>query len=164
MEIVIRAAVVFAFLFVLLRGMGKRELAELSTFELVVIIVMGDLVQQGVTEEDMSITGAVLAVSTMALLTMVLSSITFRSRRLRPALEGVPVVLVRNGHVHDEVLRYEGMPVDELLQAARQEGISDLAHVAVCVLEADGRLSFIRTNGDDQEGSSTGSQAPVAET
>jgi uncharacterized membrane protein YcaP (DUF421 family) len=153
MEIVVRAAVVFVFLFLLLRGMGKRELAELTAFELVILVIMGDLVQQGVTEEDMSITGAVLAVGTMGLLTMGLSALAFRSKRARPLLEGVPVVLVRDGHVIDEALRLEGMAFDELLQAARHEGIGDLADVEVCVLEPDGRMSFIRKQDDGGGGS-----------
>jgi uncharacterized membrane protein YcaP (DUF421 family) len=78
LEIVIRAAIVFFFLWALTRAMRKRELVEMSAFELVLLVVIGDLVQQGVTQEDMSVTGAMLAVGTIALLTLLFSFVTER--------------------------------------------------------------------------------------
>ena len=144
MELVIRAAVMFAFLWLITRAVGKRELGQLSAFELVLLITMGDLVQQGVTQEDYSVTGAILTVGTFALLSVALSYITWRFPRSRPAVEGQPAVVVRSGEVQEKVLKYERLPMDDVLEAARKEGIRDLAEVDLAVLETDGSISFFR--------------------
>jgi uncharacterized membrane protein YcaP (DUF421 family) len=143
MEIVVRTAVVFSCLFVLLRAMGKRELAELTPFELLMLIVIGDLVQPGIMQEDMSITGSLLAVGTVACCVLVLSYADFRWPSIRVVLEGRPVIVARDGHVRRDVLDIERVPLDELLAAAREHGIADLRDVEIAVLEADGQFSFI---------------------
>jgi uncharacterized membrane protein YcaP (DUF421 family) len=123
--------------------MGKRELAELTPFELIMLVVIGDIVQQGITHEDMSITGALLAAATIAMWVVLLSYLDFRWPAARRLIGGSPVIVIRDGHVLDDVLRIERVPVDELLSAAREHGIADLADVDVGVLEADGQFSFI---------------------
>lgn len=145
MEIVVRATVVYFFLLVLMRSMGKRELAELSAFELILLITIGDLVQQGVTQEDMSLTGAMLAGTTLAVWALLFSYVTFRWRRTRPVLEGVPVIVVRDGKILEEMLDYERLTEDELREAARRNGIADLGDVQYGILEPDGKFSFIRS-------------------
>jgi uncharacterized membrane protein YcaP (DUF421 family) len=142
MEVVIRAAVIFAFLWLITRAVGKRELGQLSAFELVLLITMGDLVQQGVTQEDYSVSGAFLTVGTFALLSVALSYITWRFPRSRPAVEGQPAVVVRSGEAQMKVLDYERLPMDDVLEAARKKGIRDLAEVDLAVLETDGSISF----------------------
>lgn len=148
MEVIIRAAVLFGFLWLVTRAVGKRELGQLSAFELVLLVTMGDLVQQGITQEDYSVTGAMLAVSTFALLSVLLSFISWRFPRTRPALEGRPAVVLRDGEVEDEVLASERMTRTELAEAARKQGIRDLAEVDLAVLENDGTLSFFRKEND----------------
>lgn len=147
MEIVIRATVVYFFLWWLTRAIGKRDLAEMNPFDMVLLIVMGDLVQQGVTSEDMSVTGAMLAVGTMACWVLTFSYVAWRWPRTRSVVEGVPVVVVRDGHLLDEVLALERVPADEVLQAARQQGIDDLAQVRYAILEVGGTISFLRVDG-----------------
>lgn len=147
MELVIRAAVMFVFLWLITRAVGKRELGQLSAFELVLLITMGDLVQQGVTQEDYSVSGAILTVGTFALLSVALSYITWRFPRSRRAVEGQPVVVVRSGEAQEKVLAYERLPMDDVLEAARREGIRDLAEVDLAVLENDGSISFFRRSG-----------------
>jgi uncharacterized membrane protein YcaP (DUF421 family) len=149
MEIVLRATVTFFFLLVVTRSMGKKELSQLSAFELILLITMGDLVQQGVTQEDQSLTGAFTAIATIAALIVVLSSIQFRWPRTRNAIRGIPVVVVRNGRPLDEAMRLERLKLDEIHEAARQQGIGDLAQVRVAILEPNGKLSFIQ--GDDEQ-------------
>jgi uncharacterized membrane protein YcaP (DUF421 family) len=144
MGIVIRAAVIFVFLWIVLRALGKRELSQLTAFDFVVLVVMGDLIQQGVTLEDMSLTGAMLAMTTMVLLTAALAVIAVRWPRAGEVLEGVPVVVVQRGVVVPEALRNERLDLADLYEAARTEGISDLREVDWCVLEADGHFSFLR--------------------
>ena len=99
MDIVLRAAFAFAFIFFLTRIVGRRELSSLEPFDLIMLIVLGDLVQQGVTQSDYSVTGLVLAAGTIALMQVFVSYLNFRFRRLQPLLEGEPIVLVENGRV-----------------------------------------------------------------
>jgi uncharacterized membrane protein YcaP (DUF421 family) len=143
-EIVVRATVIFWFLWLVTRGLGKRELAEMSPFELILIVTMGDLVQQGVTQEDFSVTGAILAISTLALWILLLAWFARRSTRARLILDGAPVVLVHEGALVDEVLEQERVDADDVAEAARTQGIGDLALVRYGILEPDGRFSFIR--------------------
>lgn len=148
MGIVLRSVAIYAFLWLALRGVGKRELTQLTVFELVVLIVMGDLIQQGVTLEDMSVTGAMLAITPMILLSVAASAAATRWPRAGKVLEGVPVVVIHRGKVVSEVLRTERLDLADLYEAARSEGISDLRDVEWCVLEDDGHLSFLR-KGDE---------------
>ncbi len=147
MEIVIRAGVMFVFLWLVTRALGKRELAQLSAFELVLLVTMGDLVQQGITQEDYSVSGGMLTIGTFALLSVALSYISWRFPRSRPVLEGQPVVVVRAGKTQEKVLAYERLPASELLEAARKEGIRDIEDVELAVLENDGSISFFRRAG-----------------
>jgi uncharacterized membrane protein YcaP (DUF421 family) len=154
MEIIIRSTVIYIFLWAVARGVGKRELSEMTAFELILLVTMGDLIQQGATQEDMSITGAMLAVGTLAFWILVFAYLSWRFRGLRPAFEGVPVVVIRRGRPLEEVLRIERLTLDEVCEAARNQGIEDLAEVEFGVLEPDGKFSFLKTSGDtDQQGS-----------
>ena len=153
MEIVVRATVIFWFLTLLTRVMGKRELAQLSAVELILLVTIGDLVQQGVTQEDMSLTGGALAVGTLALWILAFGYLSWRFRGTRSVLEGVPIVVIRDGRALDKVLEIERLTLDEVCEAARNQGITDLAEVDVGVLEPDGKFSFLKTTGDsDQQG------------
>jgi uncharacterized membrane protein YcaP (DUF421 family) len=147
MEIVVRAAALFAFVFLVTRTMGRKELSQLSAFELIMLVVVGDLIQQGVTGDDRSVVGAMLAVATFALLTIAMSYTTFRWQRTTPVLEGLPVLIVRDGQPLRDVLRVERLTVEEVDDAAREQGIADLADVTVGVLEADGKFSFLLADG-----------------
>jgi uncharacterized membrane protein YcaP (DUF421 family) len=143
MDIVIRAAVVFAFLYLLMRMLGRRELGSMEPFDIILLVVIGDLVQQGVTQSDYSVTGALLAVSTIALLTVLVSWTSFRVRRLRPILAGEPIVLVEDGEVVGKNLRRQRMTVEEVEQEARLEQITSLADVRWAILETNGEISFV---------------------
>jgi uncharacterized membrane protein YcaP (DUF421 family) len=149
MEVVVRATVVFWLLWTLLRASGKRELAELTPFELIVLMVMGDLIQQGVTEEDMSVTGAGLAVCTMLLWALALSYVTFRSRRARSVFQSSPVVMIRDGTIDRDMLRVQRITLDDLLDELRLAGVSHVSDVDLGVLESDGKMSFLKRHGDD---------------
>jgi uncharacterized membrane protein YcaP (DUF421 family) len=138
----------YVVLLCLLRGMGRRELSQLTTFDLLVTVVIGDLIQQGVTQEDMSFTGALLAVGTICLLAVAGSYVGTKSRRAERLLDGVPVVVARNGVLLRDVLRRERITEAELMEAARGEQVSDLAKIDLVVMEADGRFSFLRAERD----------------
>jgi uncharacterized membrane protein YcaP (DUF421 family) len=148
MEIVLRAAVLYLFIWLVTRGMGRKELSEMSSFELILFVVFGDLIQQGVTGDDRSVTGAALAVTTFALLTVLFSYGAFRWKRAQNVLQGVAVVIVRDGRVLDDVVAIERLRRDDVKEEARQQGIEDIRDVQLGVLEADGKFSFIRYAGE----------------
>lgn len=151
MEILLRSTIIFFFIWLLTRALGKRELSEMTAFELILLVTIGDLVQQGVTQEDMSVTGAVLAVGTIAFWILLFSYVSFRWRRTEHTINGFPVIVVRDGKPLEEVLRIERVPTDEVLEAARNQGISDLSDVEVGIIEPDGRFSFLRYGRGEQQ-------------
>ena len=151
MELPLRATAVFFFLWVVTRGLGKRELAQMSAFELVLLITLGDLVQQGVTQEDYSVTGAFLAVGTIAFWVLVFGYIGFRFPSSRRVVEGEPVLVVHDGKPVDEALKLERITVDEVLEAAREQGIDDLGDVKVAILDPDGKFAFIKNDGEQHQ-------------
>ncbi len=152
MEVVVRAAAIYAILWILLRAMGKRELSEVTAFELVILVVLGDIIQQGVTQEDMSVTGSTLAVSTMVVLAVGSSAISRRFSATRSVLEGRPTVVLRDGEVMDEMLRLQRITVDELDEAARKRGYTTLDGLAWVIVETDGKFSFVERSATDGGG------------
>jgi uncharacterized membrane protein YcaP (DUF421 family) len=143
MDLVGRAIIVFFAIFVVTRVVGRRELSTMEPFDLILLVVTGDLVQQGVTQSDYSLTGALTVIATIALLTIALSYVSFRVPKLRPMLDGEPLVLVQDGEVIERNLRRERITVDELLAEARQQQVGSLDQVRFAVLETNGRISVI---------------------
>ena len=117
MDVIVRAAIIYVFVWLVLRALGKRELGELTAFELVLLFIIGDLVQQSITQDDKSLTSAVLAISTIALLIVMESYAVYRWRRTRPVLEGTPVMLVYQGQVIDGPLQRQRMTIEDLQEA-----------------------------------------------
>ncbi|WP_057882405.1 DUF421 domain-containing protein [Tsuneonella troitsensis] len=150
MDIVVRATVMFAILYGLLRLLGKRELAEMTPFELVLLVVLGDLIQQGVTHNDFSLTGAALAIGTFAFWALALNWLTFRSRRLEKLLDGEPTILVRDGALLERAMARNRLTRSELESEMRLAGIAHVADVAWGVLETNGKISFIARNDEDR--------------
>ena len=149
MDIVLRATVIFFGLYVLVRLLGKRELAQLTPFELIVLVVTGDLIQQGVTHNDFSLTASLLAVSTFAFWASVLSWITFLSRRAERFLDGEPRVIVRDGKILEGNLRRDRLTSAEVESEMRLAGIGHLKDVAWAIVEPRGRISFIKQDGGE---------------
>jgi uncharacterized membrane protein YcaP (DUF421 family) len=144
MDIVVRAFFAFVFVFLITRLIGRRELSSLEPFDLILLVVLGDLIQQGVTQSDMSFTGAVLASGTFAVMVLVISYLGFRFRRLEPLLDPQPLIVVQDGEVIESNLRKERMTFGELLAEARQQQIVSLDEVQWAVLESNGKVSFIK--------------------
>ncbi len=143
MDLVIRAVAVFTFIFIVTRVVGRRELSTLEPFDLILLVVMGDLVQQGVTQDDYSVTGALIVISTMALMTVTFSYLNFRFRPLRRVMDGEPVVLLENGRPIERNLRRERLTVEEIEEKARLSQIESLDDVRLAVLETNGDISII---------------------
>ena len=142
MDLVFRTVFVFFLILVVTRAVGRRELSSMEPFDMILLVVIGDLVQQGVTQSDYSLTGATTVISTIALLTVFTAWLSYRVRRLRPVLEGEPVVLVVDGEVLDRNLQRERMTREELEAEARQQQIESLDDVRFAVLETNGKISF----------------------
>jgi uncharacterized membrane protein YcaP (DUF421 family) len=151
MDLVLRATVVFFFVFLVTRVVGKRELGSLEPFDFILLVVVGDLVQQGVTQSDYSVTGAIIVISTIALLTVALSFVNFRFRRLRSLLEGEPVVLVEDGHVIDRNMRRERITRAELEAEGRQQQVDGISAMRWAVLETAGKISIIPQQDNDNQ-------------
>jgi uncharacterized membrane protein YcaP (DUF421 family) len=144
MDIVLRAGIAFLFIFFVTRVVGRRELNTFEPFDLILLIVMGDIVQQGVTQNDFSVTGLLLAGSTIAIMTVLFSYMAFRVPRLRPILAGEPLILVENGKLIERNLKRQRITEEELLSAARVQQIAKLEEIQWAVLETSGQISFIK--------------------
>lgn len=152
MEIVVRALVIFLFLWVVTRAVGRSTLGELSTFELLLYVTMGDLVQQAVTQQDYSVSAAVLAVGTFAILTTALSWTQWRFPRTRPLISGRPVLVIRDGEVIESALKRQRVSLADVLVAMREQGIRHTADVEFAILETDGRLAFFTRGPQENSG------------
>ncbi len=144
MDIVLRAAVAYLFITFMLRIIGRRELSTLAPSDLVLLVVMGDLVQNGVTQSDQSVTGVFLAISTFAILTVAMSTLTFKSRRAQTIIQGEPLILIENGKPVTKNLRSERLNLDDVTEEARGQGIESVNEIKWCVLETSGSMSFIK--------------------
>jgi uncharacterized membrane protein YcaP (DUF421 family) len=144
MDIVIRAFLMYFFVLLLTRIVGRRELSTLEPFDLVLLVVIGDLVQQGVTQSDYSFTGLMIAVATIAVLQAGVSWLGFRSKKAALLLEGEPIVVVQDGKLLEQNVRRERLSSDEVLEAARNQGIGKLDEVQWAILETSGQFSFIK--------------------
>ena len=144
MDIVLRAVIIYLLVFVFTRALGRRELATLQPFDLILLIVIGDLIQSGVTQNDLSVTGVLIIVSTIGILQVAISYLGFRVRRLRPFLQGEPIVLIGNGQLIDRNMRRERLTLDDLAEKARISEIESLDDIKWAVLETNGDISFIK--------------------
>ena len=143
MDLAIRAVFLFFFIFLLTRIMGKRELSSLEPFDLILLIVLGDSIQQGLTQDDYSVTGAVIAVGTIAVLQLIVSYSSFRFRWARSFLNGDPIVLIQDCEVIERNIKRERITREELAEQARGQQIASLGDVQWAVFEPSGAISFI---------------------
>jgi len=143
MDVAIRAFVGFLIVLGLTRVVGRRELSSMEPFDLILLVVLGDLVQQGITQNDESVTGIVIVVVVIGLMSVLVAYLNFRFARLRPVFEGGLVVLIEDGQLIKQNLRRERLTVEEVEAEARQQQIQSLDDVRLAVLETNGRISFI---------------------
>src|SRR5437764_10300013 len=143
MDLVIRAVVIFFFILLVTRVAGRRELSTLQPFDLILLGVLGDLVQQVITQSDQSVTGTLTVISTIALLSVAVSWASFRFPRVRPITEGEPIVLVQDGRPIERNLRRERITVKDIEEEARAAQISSVAQLEWAILEDDGHISCI---------------------
>jgi uncharacterized membrane protein YcaP (DUF421 family) len=148
MDLILRTVFIFFLILVITRAVGRRELSSMEPFDLILLVVMGDLVQQGVTQSDYSLTGAAMVIVTIAVLVVGTAWLSYRFRTLRPVLEGNPVVLIADGKVLERNLRRQRITVEELGAEARLSQIGSLDDVRYALLETNGRVSFLTEAGE----------------
>lgn len=143
LEKLLRPLIVYGFLVVGLRLAGKRELAQINTFDLVVLLMLSNTVQNAIIGDDSSITGGVLGATSLLLTNYLVVRFLFRRAKLDRFLEGAPVLLIEQGRVQPERLDHELISMNELTAAAHRQGFRSLDDVEECVLETGGSLAFI---------------------
>jgi uncharacterized membrane protein YcaP (DUF421 family) len=144
MDIALRAVVLYLFVIFVLRVTGRRELSSLSAVDLVLLIVLGDAIQQGLTQDDYSVTGAMIAVATIATLQVGTSYLSFRSERAKHVLEGYPIVVIQDGELLDENLKRDRMTPDDVAEEMRMQQIASFKDVQWAILETNGQISFVK--------------------
>ena len=145
MDLAVRAVVLYFFVYLLTRIVGRRELSSLGPFDIILLVVIGDAIQQGLTQDDYSVTGAIIVVTVFAVLQVFMSFLSFRYRPMRTLLEGEPIVIVQDGKPIERNLRRERMAIDEVLEEARATAqISSLDEIQFAIVENSGKISFIQ--------------------
>jgi uncharacterized membrane protein YcaP (DUF421 family) len=143
MDLVLRAIILYFLIFLVARVIGRRELSSLAPFDLILLIVLGDAIQQGLTQDDYSVTGAIVVVATLAVLQVGTSYVSFKWPPARRVLEGHPIVLVEDGSFIESNMKRERMTPEEVAEEARQQQIESLDRVKWAILEPSGKISFI---------------------
>jgi len=141
--VVLRTLAVYGAVFVGLRLMGKREIGQMTVFDLVVILLIANAVQNAMVGSDVSLQGGILAAFVLLVVNRLVAMVRLRGGRFGRLIEGTPTVLVQNGEFVEPHLRKEGIERDELVMAAREHGISSIKQVKLAVLEVDGSISIV---------------------
>jgi uncharacterized membrane protein YcaP (DUF421 family) len=150
MDLAIRAVILYAFVIFVMRVAGRRELSSLTPVDLVLLIVMGDAIQQGLTQDDYSVTGAVIVISTIAMLQVCASYLGYRFKRVRVVLQGSPLVLIDDGNLLTGNLKRQRLTPDDVAEEMRLQQILSFSDVRWAILEANGRISFIEKSAVEQ--------------
>ena len=146
-EIVLRTAIVYLFLVLILRVTGKREVGQMSILELIVILVISDAVQNSMVGENTTIWGGIVAVITLLVMDRGIKTLVGRSSHARHFVVGEPRLLVRDGRLLEKALREEGIDAEDVRAAARAHGVARVDDVRLAVLETDGTISIIPNDG-----------------
>jgi len=146
-EVVLRTAIVYLFLVAALRLSGKREVAQMTVLELVVILVISDAVQNSMVGDNTSVYGGLIAVVTLLTLDFLLRTLSRRSKKVRDVIEGEPRLIVRDGRLLQHAIEEEGLGIDDVRSAVREHGLSRIEDVRFAVLETNGTISVIPRDG-----------------
>ncbi len=148
LEVIARCVIIYGFLLIAFRVAGKRELGQMTPFDLVLILVISNAVQNAMVGAHTSVTAGLLAAATLFVLNMVVGVLKQSSRRAQTLLEGTPTVLIKDGTPVTASLQQEGISHEELATAVREHGFADVSDVDLAMLEIDGSISAIKLEGD----------------
>lgn len=143
-EHILRAGAIYLFLFLLLRFVGKKHIGDLAPFDLVVLLILSETVQNAMVGDDNSLLGGMISAGTLILLAYGMGYVCWMNKKIERVLQGRAQILVRHGRRNREVMAQQQVSISELLEAMRQEGCTNIADVQTAVLENDGRISIIR--------------------
>lgn len=144
MELLVRAIAIYAFLLILFRLSGKRSLAQLTTIDFVLLLMIGEATQSAIMVEDNSLTGAMLVIGTLVFLDLLLAKLSTKYDLVDKVTNGVPVIILKDGELLHDRMDQEGIEVDDILEFARMDqGLESLDQVKYAVLEKDGQISII---------------------
>ena len=155
MEKILRSLIVYVFLLAMFRLLGKRQVGQMTPFDLIVLLILSNVLQNAMIGPDNSVTGGLIGAMTILLLNWGVGRMAFAHRAFERAIEGVPTLLVHHGHAIEANLRKENISREDLLSSLRSQGVFDISEVRVAVLEPSGRLSVLR--GEAPGGGKTGS-------
>ena len=141
-ELMLRAVLIYVFVFILLRLLGKKHVGEMGPFDLVILLILSESVQNALVADDKSVTGGLIVASTLFGISQLVGFISWKSKKAERFIEGTPRLLVRNGHVYTEALAQEQLSHSELLEALRREGCTSLSKVRYAMLENDGAITI----------------------
>lgn len=141
-----RTAIVYVMLLALIRISGKRQIGQMTPFDLVVLLLISNAVQNAMTGPDTTVSGGLVAAVSLVMLNWLVSRVRLRSSRFRRFVEGIPVVLVAHGMYEYRALQHESMTVDELMAVLREHEVENVAQVELAMLEVDGTVSVIRVD------------------
>lgn len=144
MDSIIRGAIVYIVLLILFRIAGKRSLAEVTAFDLVLLLIISEATQDALIDNDSSMTNAFLVIVTLIFMNIVLSLVSHRWKKFDRLTEGVPLVIVEDGRLLDDRMGKERISKDEVLEAAREfHGLDGLDQVKYAILERNGKITVI---------------------
>ncbi|HXH01585.1 MAG TPA: YetF domain-containing protein [Xanthomonadaceae bacterium] len=148
-EFVLRAVVVYVVILVMVRISGKRSVGQYTPFDLILVVLLGTAVQNSLIGEDVSLLGGLLLAATLIALNWLVGLATSRSRRMDRLVEGVPVVLARNGRIYQEALRRENIAKSDFDEAMRQADCAKHEDIRLALLETDGKISIVTRQRDE---------------
>lgn len=143
-EHVIRAVAIYVFIFLLLRFVGKKHVGDLAPFDLVVLLILSETVQNAMVGDDNSLLGGMISAGTLIILAYAMGYICWMSKRLERLLQGGAQIIVRHGRRNRKIMAQQQISISELLEAMRQQGCANITDIQTAVLENDGRISIIR--------------------
>jgi uncharacterized membrane protein YcaP (DUF421 family) len=144
MGVILRATFIYWILLFILRLIGRRAVSQLTPFEFLVVFLLGGMSIQSVVSDDRSVTAALLGILTIALNHFVVSALKQRSTRFRKLVDGVPVIVVRDGEINARLLHSLRMVEEDILAIARQNGRKTLERIELAIVERDGSVSMIQ--------------------
>ena len=140
----VRTAIIYAVVLAGIRLTGKREVGQMAPYDLVLLLLLANAVQNAMTGPDTSVTGGLVAAISLLVINTIVTQISSRSKKFRRILEGVPTLLIHNGTVVQKNLKKEHIAPEELSQALREHGIASVEEVGLAMLEVDGSISVLK--------------------
>ncbi|NDK40225.1 DUF421 domain-containing protein [Pseudoxanthomonas gei] len=143
-DFVLRACIVYFILLALIRASGKRTMGQFTPFDMLLVVLLGNAVQNALLGKDTSVGGGLLLATTLLLLNWLVGLVSARSEKMEALVEGTPVLLARDGQVYKDVLRRELISRADFDKAMRESGIDDIGDIRMAVLETNGHVTLVR--------------------